>query len=153
MRGTTPIVEASPYQVVAETIGAALDAFEGAVVEPIWLAALAAIVPELARRYPALPSLPELDPERDRRRLFEAISVALTRLAAARPLLVELEDLHWAGPATVGCSRTWPATWPATRSWSWRPTARRSSSAATRCATCAAGCCARGWWTGSRSAA
>ena len=102
LRGTTPIVEASPYQVVAETIGAALDAFEGAVVEPIWLAALAAIVPELARRYPALPSLPELDPERDRRRLFEAISVVLTRLAAARPLLVELEDLHWAGPATVG---------------------------------------------------
>ncbi|MEA2663985.1 MAG: hypothetical protein QOI11_929, partial [Candidatus Eremiobacteraeota bacterium] len=101
LQGATPIVEASPYQVVAETIGAALEALETAVIEPIWLAALAGIVPEIARRHRALPALPELDPERERRRLFEAIAVVLTRLAATRPLLVELEDLHWAGPATI----------------------------------------------------
>jgi hypothetical protein len=97
----TSIVEASPYQVVAETIGAAVEWLDTAVIEPIWLAALATIVPDIARRYPALPPLPELDPERERRRLFEAIAVVLTRLAATRPLLVVLEDLHWAGPATI----------------------------------------------------
>ncbi len=101
LQRATSIIEASPYQVVAEAIGAALEWLDTAVVEPIWLATLATIVPDIARRYPALPPLPELDPERERRRLFEAISVVLTRLAATRPLLVALEDLHWAGPATV----------------------------------------------------
>ena len=41
-----------------------------------------------------------LDPERERSRLFEGLARCLEGLARPRPLLVILEDLHWAGATT-----------------------------------------------------
>lgn len=42
-----------------------------------------------------------LDPEEDRRRLVRALVWLVTRLAAARPVLVIVEDLHWGDDASL----------------------------------------------------
>ena len=84
--------------------------------------------------------------------MFEAIAVVLTRLAATRPLLVELEDLHWAGPATVALLED------LTRTLAGHPilivaTYREEElERGHPLRTFGAGCCAKGWSTGSRSA-
>ena len=56
-------------------------------------------MPELRRRC-SLPELPELAADSERIRLFDALARALTDLAAQRPVLLVLEDLHWAQQAT-----------------------------------------------------
>ncbi len=56
----------------------------------IWVAELARLFPELGASTDAV-----ADPE-DYVRLFEAVAQIIGRLAAERPLLLVLEDLHWA---------------------------------------------------------
>jgi tetratricopeptide (TPR) repeat protein len=56
--------------------------------EPVWQDELARLLPELGHAS----SRPAGDPLR----LFEAVGRCLARLAAHRPLLLVLEDLHWA---------------------------------------------------------
>ncbi len=58
------------------------------------LAALAELAPELALRFPNLPALPKLDADARRVRLCDAMSTLLHRLAAERPLLLFIDDLH-----------------------------------------------------------
>jgi DNA-binding CsgD family transcriptional regulator len=62
---------------------------------------IARIVPEIAARLPGLPPVPEMNPEQARFRLFDAVTRYLTQAAADRPLLIILEDLHWADPASL----------------------------------------------------
>ena len=59
-------------------------------------AALAQLLPELHTLLPDLPAPPALEPAQARFRLFEAVTTVLTRAAAARPLVLLLDDLHWA---------------------------------------------------------
>ncbi|MEI4878433.1 hypothetical protein, partial [Klebsiella pneumoniae] len=62
---------------------------------------LAQIIPEL-RRTPAGSSSPaQIDDTGRQQRLFEALAVSLKMLSMPRPLLVVLEDLHWAGEGTI----------------------------------------------------
>ena len=57
------------------------------------------LVPELAERMPGLtPLLPAEDA--DRFTLFEAVTSFLTTVATAHPLVVVLDDLHWADQPT-----------------------------------------------------
>jgi DNA-binding SARP family transcriptional activator len=56
---------------------------------PIWRAELARLLPELAAE--GLPA-----PSDDYLRLFESVTQLIERLASTRPLVVMLEDLHWA---------------------------------------------------------
>ncbi|HEX6938851.1 MAG TPA: AAA family ATPase, partial [Longimicrobiales bacterium] len=61
---------------------------------------------ELVRLLPELASLgaqpsPPLQPEAEKRRAFEALAAWLAGLAAERPVLVVLEDVHWADEATL----------------------------------------------------
>ncbi len=69
------------------------------------MASLMTLLPDIAAHRPAnaetLANPPSLDPEKERQRLFSAIGRSLTTLAHARPLLIVLEDLHWAGSATM----------------------------------------------------
>lgn len=57
--------------------------------EPIWQAELARLLPELGA--PGLPVAGD-----DRLRLFEAVGRFVEVLAGAQPLLISLEDVHWA---------------------------------------------------------
>jgi len=116
LRGGTGDPEASPYQAVAEALRSVLPLVSALDIRPLWLAAAGSLLPDLRGRLPGLPSLPRLDPDRDRARLFEALASVLEALARPRPVLLLLEDLHWAGAATAGLleflARRAPA-WPA----------------------------------------
>ena len=59
------------------------------------------IVPELERRLPRAPQPVAGDPEGERFRLFDAVATLLVEASAAAPLLLILDDLHWADNASV----------------------------------------------------
>ena len=59
------------------------------------------IVPELGERMPELPEPLTTDPEGARLRLFEAVAALLASAAADTPLVLVLDDLHWADSATM----------------------------------------------------
>lgn len=59
------------------------------------------IVPELAERIPDLPEPLTGDPEGARSRLFEAVCALLCRAAQHRPVVLVLDDLHWADTSTL----------------------------------------------------
>ncbi|HYI18930.1 MAG TPA: AAA family ATPase [Solirubrobacteraceae bacterium] len=65
-------------------------------------AALAHLVPELGDRLPADDGrLSGADPETERRLLFAAVTDVLERLAQQRPLLLVIDDLHWADRSSL----------------------------------------------------
>lgn len=62
---------------------------------------LASLLPELHTRLGELPQTHTLPPEQARLRLYEAIGAWLAAIAHEQPLLLQLDDLHWADPATL----------------------------------------------------
>ncbi|HEY5878587.1 MAG TPA: BTAD domain-containing putative transcriptional regulator [Nakamurella sp.] len=65
------------------------------------LAELARMVPELASRRPDLPPPARSDPDLERYLLFGAVGSLLSALARSAPVLVVLDDLHWADRLTL----------------------------------------------------
>jgi len=57
---------------------------------------IAHIVPEVGQLLPDLPPPPELEPAQARFRLFDSIATFLRNAAQRQPLLLVLDDLHWA---------------------------------------------------------
>jgi DNA-binding SARP family transcriptional activator len=99
--GTTSYPESIPYQSFAEALRGALPLVATLDVKPLWLAAVAQLVPELAERRGDLPSLGALDPEREQTRFLEGLMACINGLAKPRPLVLVLEDLHWAASSTI----------------------------------------------------
>lgn len=56
---------------------------------------LVKLLPELTFRLPGLKPTPLLEPEQEKHRLFYSLLQLFNQLAAAQPLLVIIEDLHW----------------------------------------------------------
>ncbi|MFN4218796.1 MAG: AAA family ATPase, partial [Candidatus Bipolaricaulia bacterium] len=65
------------------------------------LVSVAEIVPELRALRPELPHLPELPPQQVRLRLWEGLAQLFGALASSKPLVLFLDDLHWADPSTL----------------------------------------------------
>jgi len=59
------------------------------------------LVPELAHVIPAPQPSPRLTPAEERSRLFESLYLALRQMATDVPVILALEDVHWADPATL----------------------------------------------------
>jgi class 3 adenylate cyclase len=57
---------------------------------------IAQVVPEVRSHLPDLPEPPIAEPEQARFRLFDAVARLLANASRAKPLIVVLEDLHWA---------------------------------------------------------
>lgn len=64
-------------------------------------AEIARLVPQLRRTFNDIPSPLEASPEQSRRVLFNAVAEFLVRAASDTPLLLLLEDLHWADEGTM----------------------------------------------------
>jgi class 3 adenylate cyclase/tetratricopeptide (TPR) repeat protein len=62
---------------------------------------VARLLPELRRLFPDIPPPLELPPEQERHYLFNSVREFVARVARAQPLLLILDDLHWADDATL----------------------------------------------------
>ncbi len=83
-----------PYGPVAAALRASLDAPGLAGTDPEWLAEVGRLLPELRRRFPALPTPPEGDATA-RWRLFEGLAQVVLALAEERPVVFLVDDLQW----------------------------------------------------------
>jgi class 3 adenylate cyclase/DNA-binding CsgD family transcriptional regulator len=57
---------------------------------------IAQVVPEVRQALPDLPVPPPLEPEQARFRLFDSVARFLKNATAEQPLVIALDDLHWA---------------------------------------------------------
>ncbi len=62
---------------------------------------LALLVPELTRRLPHASPADVTDPEAVRHRLFDVVAALLTGASRVAPVVLVLDDLHWAPPPTL----------------------------------------------------
>lgn len=96
---------AAPYEAMADVIMAvATSAARSARLHGALradAAEVAKIAPEIREIFPALPDPISLPPEHERRYLFRSLARFLTSAAAEVPLLVVIEDLHWADAETL----------------------------------------------------
>ena len=103
LAGRAPEEGLAPYQPFLEALShyfatASLDEIRASVREhgP----ELSRLVPEIRRRVPELPFAPE-EPDSERYRLFEAVVGLLSSIARHAPILLVLDDLHWADRPTL----------------------------------------------------
>jgi class 3 adenylate cyclase len=62
---------------------------------------LAQLVPELRELLPDVPTAERLQPDEERLRLLDAVARSLAGLTAHGPVVLVLDDLHWADPSTL----------------------------------------------------
>jgi DNA-binding SARP family transcriptional activator/Tfp pilus assembly protein PilF/DNA-binding transcriptional ArsR family regulator len=101
----TPLGAVPPYQLLREALSSLLTPLRicqlAELVEARWLSALAPLFPVIREHLPDLPPLPPLDLQAEWQRLWEALAQSLRALAAITPLLLVLEDVHWADNASL----------------------------------------------------
>jgi tetratricopeptide (TPR) repeat protein len=69
------------------------------------LAQVARLAPEFVDRCPDLPAVPPSDPDAERYLLFNAILTMLSATSQTEPLMLVLDDLHWADRPTLNLLR------------------------------------------------
>jgi DNA-binding SARP family transcriptional activator/predicted ATPase len=82
-----------------ETI-ASSDLATLAALPPVWQQALLLLLPDWTDRLPS-PTQVMAEPNLDQPRLLEGIGQLLQALAGRQPLLLVIDDLHWAAPSTL----------------------------------------------------
>ncbi|MEA2182421.1 MAG: hypothetical protein QOF69_1606, partial [Solirubrobacteraceae bacterium] len=93
-----------PYQPFVEALRGALGAGVLAPLReriPAHLAELARVLPELAAATGVMAPALGADDTAERYRLFDAVATVLAEVARTRPMLLILDDLHWADKATL----------------------------------------------------
>ena len=88
----------------------------------MWPPKIARIAPALRRVFPDIPAPVELPAELARRYLWNSLSEFIGRAAQVQPLLLVVEDLHWADESTVLLTSTWRRCCLRCRCWCSGPT-------------------------------
>src|SRR2546430_4639922 len=101
-----------PYQPLIEALRTRLEAENAPedLLDDLWLAELARLLPELRVRYPDLPA-PTEDELTARGQLFEAVARLVDALARRAPLVLLLDDLQWADGASLDLLRYLGYAW------------------------------------------
>jgi tetratricopeptide (TPR) repeat protein len=94
----------APYAAFAQAILGVAD--WPAALPPLVLADLISLVPGLRVRYPEVPPNPSLDPQAEQQRVYESAFAFFSRLASRAPVLLVLEDVHWADGGTLALLRS-----------------------------------------------
>lgn len=96
----------APYAPFAAIIrqGLAADT-EGADFTELVLADLVELAPDQRSKYPNLPPNPALDPQSAQQRAYESVFTLCAALAKHRPLLLALDDVHWADAGSLALLR------------------------------------------------
>lgn len=92
-----------PYQPLVDAIRSAADHLPGLFdLDPVWLAELSRLFPELRTRHPNLPLPLPSEPEDARTRLFEALTRLVFWIASTSPVTILcLDDLQWIDRTTL----------------------------------------------------
>lgn len=98
-----PSTQTLPYHSLLQALRQALSQTHlWTDIPPLWLGELTQLLPELSMHFPDLPRPLEIEPQQAQARLFEALRLVFFGLAArASPLLLCLDDLHWADETTL----------------------------------------------------
>ncbi|MFI5389675.1 MAG: ATP-binding protein, partial [Candidatus Eremiobacterales bacterium] len=99
--GTTTPSERFPYEGIVEALRYSLPYVASLDLDALSYAIIAQLLPELAAWHDVASSVPPIDPSREQPRLLDAVASCIAAMARPRPLLVVLEDLHWAGADTA----------------------------------------------------
>ncbi len=100
---TQPDGQTLPYQPLVQALRQALPLHHRwRHAAPIWLAEASRLLPELLVQFPGLPQPVDVEAQQAQARLFEALTRLFCSLAAGTPLLLCLDDIHWADEATRG---------------------------------------------------
>jgi DNA-binding CsgD family transcriptional regulator len=106
--GACDAVVRTPYQAFADSLDQLTRLVEPATLRSDLGPAggeLARMLPELPLRVGELAPPVSADPDTERHRLHTAVNDLLTSVAARRPILLVLEDLHWADAPTLALLR------------------------------------------------
>jgi DNA-binding SARP family transcriptional activator len=101
LRGSTTFTEPLPFQAFSEALRSALPFLETLDIEPDFLAAITPLVPELRIRRQDLSTRVPLNREDVIKRLFDSLAHCLEALARPHPLLLILENMHWAKKSSI----------------------------------------------------
>jgi class 3 adenylate cyclase/tetratricopeptide (TPR) repeat protein len=94
----------APYLPFLEILETAIDGLDRAALSEALAddgPQAAKLVPRLRELFPEMPAAEQRAPELERRFLLEGVSAVFARLAKRQPLLLVLEDLHWADSSTL----------------------------------------------------
>jgi DNA-binding SARP family transcriptional activator len=91
------------YGPIVETLRPLLPALakSGVSCDPVHLAALSDLLPEVRIHWPGLPACRLLPRDEERARLLAALSGVIRLCARGEPLVLLLDDLHWADRSTL----------------------------------------------------
>ncbi|MEZ4639227.1 MAG: AAA family ATPase [Caldilineaceae bacterium] len=95
----------APYGLLLATLQDGLSPLRAqqaaTLLDRLWLSAAATVLPALADWTQGVSTLPAMKPDQERIRLMEGLVRLILALAEANPLLLILDDLHWADAATL----------------------------------------------------
>jgi tetratricopeptide (TPR) repeat protein len=97
----------APYATFGQIIRRAFrrSAEDGFNLPDFVMADLLTLTPSLWASYPDVPPNPTLDPQSEQQRLFESVVSLCKALSERAPLLLVLEDVHWADSGTLSLLR------------------------------------------------
>lgn len=87
-----------PYAPVLDLLNALCASHSAEQLVRYWLPfapEMVKIMPRLSQLLPDVAPTPLLEPEQEKRRIFDALALFFAGLAEAEPLLITIEDLHW----------------------------------------------------------
>jgi DNA-binding SARP family transcriptional activator/tetratricopeptide (TPR) repeat protein len=93
-----------PYQPVVEAFREFVEGYDDGDLLPAlgrYSGELVRLAPELLDRHPDLPSPMQSDPATEQYRLFEAVTAWLAAASRREPVVLVLDDLHWAARPTI----------------------------------------------------